>query len=44
MPLRVDFQYEYDDDAELLLAEMEFTDEDTEEEIKLMLNILDLYN
>ena len=31
MPKRGDFEVEYDNDAELLLAEMEFTDEDTEE-------------
>ncbi len=30
MPKRSDFEVEYDNDAELLLAEMEFTDEDTE--------------
>ena len=31
MPKRGDFEVEYDNDAELLLAEMEFNDDDTEE-------------
>ena len=31
MPKRGDFEVEYDTEAELLLAEMEFNDEDTKE-------------
>jgi transcriptional adapter 2-alpha len=31
MPKRGDFEVEYDNDAELLLAEMEFNDDDTAE-------------
>ena len=32
MPKRGDFEVEYDNDAELLLAEMEFNDDDDSEE------------
>ena len=35
MPLRKEFDIEYDNEAELFLAEMEFDDEDTEEEKKI---------
>lgn len=31
LPRRGDFEVEYDNEAELLLAEMEFNDDDTEE-------------
>lgn len=44
MPLRREFDVEYDNEAELLLAEMEFLDDDTEEEIKIKDNILEIYN
>lgn len=44
MPLRGDFDVEYDNDAELLLAEMEFGAEDTPEEIELKFKVLDIYN
>ena len=44
MPLRGDFNIEYDNDAELLLADMEFFDDDTEAEKKLKDDILKLYN
>lgn len=44
MPKRGDFEVEYDNDAELLLAEMEFTDEDTEEEKDMKFKLMDIYN
>ena len=44
MPLRGDFNIEYDNDAELLLADMEFFDDDTQSEQELKYNILKLYN
>jgi transcriptional adapter 2-alpha len=34
MPKRGDFEHEYDNDAELILAEMEFNDEDSAEIIR----------
>ena len=33
LPKRGDFDYEYDNDAELLLAEMEFNEDDNETEV-----------
>lgn len=33
MPLRGDFDIEYDNEAELLLAEMEFNEEDKDSDI-----------
>lgn len=44
MPLRGDFDCEYDNDAELLLAEMEFAEDDSPEEIELKYRILEIYN
>lgn len=44
MPLRGDFNIEYDNDAELLLADMEFFDDDKKEETELKYEILKLYN
>ena len=44
MPLRREFDVEYDNEAELLLAEMEFLDTDTSEEHNIKLNILKVYN
>ena len=44
MPLRADFDIEYDNDAELFLAEMEFTEEDSEQEISMKKKILEIYN
>lgn len=44
MPLRQEFDVEYDNEAELLLAEMEFLDDDTEEETKVKQSILEIYN
>jgi transcriptional adapter 2-alpha len=35
---------EYDNDAELLLAEMEFNDDDSEEEKKMKFRLIDIYN
>ena len=44
MPKRGDFEQEYDQDADLLLADMEFFDDDTEDDIKLKNDVIDLYN
>lgn len=44
MPLRRGFDVEYDNDAELLLAEMEFNDNETKEFTNLKYRILDIYN
>lgn len=35
---------EYDNDAELLLAEMEFNDDDSEEEKQMKFRLIDIYN
>lgn len=43
-PKRQEFDIEYDNDAELLLAEMEFKDTDTEDERELKLRILRIYS
>lgn len=44
LPKRGDFEQEYDMDAELLLADMEFFDDDTPENIELKNNVIELYN
>jgi transcriptional adapter 2-alpha len=44
MPLRGEFDVEYDNEAELLLAEMEFLEEDTKDEIQSKYSILEIYN
>lgn len=44
MPKRRDFEAEYDNEAELLLAEMEFNDDDTEEEKEMKFNLITIYN
>ena len=44
MPKRGDFDIEFDNDAELLLAEMEFNDDDKTYEIEMKLKVLDIYN
>ena len=44
MPKRGEFEVEYDNDAELLLAEMEFNDDDTAEEQAMKFKLLDIYN
>ncbi|KAJ0081737.1 hypothetical protein Patl1_09674 [Pistacia atlantica] len=43
-PKRHEFDPEYDNDAEQLLAEMEFKDTDTEEERELKLRVLRIYS
>ena len=44
MPLRGDFDVEHDNDAELILADMEFMDSDHPTERELKLRIIDIYN
>ncbi|EGR31009.1 hypothetical protein IMG5_119510 [Ichthyophthirius multifiliis] len=44
MPLRGDFEVEYDNDAELLLAEMEFNDDDKPNELAMKYKLLEIYN
>jgi len=44
MPLRGDFETEYDNDAELLLCDLVINDDDTPSERDLKLNIIELYN
>ena len=41
---RGDFEVEYDNDLELLLADLEFNDDDSPEEMQLKFRILDIYN
>ena len=43
-PKRGDFDYEYDNDAEFLLSEMEFNEDDKEIEVKMKYKILEIYN
>jgi transcriptional adapter 2-alpha len=42
-PKRHEFDPEYDNDAELLLADMEFKDNDTETDRELKVRILHIY-
>ena len=44
MPLRGDFDVEHDNDAELILADMEFSPDDNATERELKLRIIDIYN
>lgn len=44
MPLRGDFDYEYENDAEALLADMEFEDDDHPSERELKLQVIRIYN
>jgi transcriptional adapter 2-alpha len=44
MPLRGDFDVEHDNDAELILADMEFSPDDHESEKELKLKIIEIYN
>ncbi len=44
MPLRGDFSVEYDNDAELILADMEFCDDDKKSDVDLKYEVLKLYN
>ena len=43
-PLRKEFNIEHDNDAELLLSELEFFDDDKIQEKRLKFEIIDLYN
>ena len=44
LPKRGDFEQEYDMDAELLLADMEFFEDDTPENVELKNSVIELYN
>lgn len=44
IPLREDFDIEHENDAELLLADMEFTDEDHPSERELKLQVINIFN
>jgi hypothetical protein len=44
MPLRGDFDYEYENEAEILLSEMNFGENEAEEELKIKYSILEIYN
>ncbi|CAH0522623.1 unnamed protein product [Peronospora belbahrii] len=44
MPLRGDFDVEYDNDAEVILADMEFSDTDHPAERELKLKVIQIYN
>ena len=44
MPKRGEFEIEYDNDAELLLAELEFNPDDSEEELRMKHRMIDIYN
>ncbi|KAF0682912.1 Aste57867_25000 [Aphanomyces stellatus] len=44
MPLRGDFDVEHDNDAELILADMEFNDDDHPTERELKLKVISIYN
>lgn len=44
MPKRGDFDQEYDNDADTLLADMEFFDDDTPQDIQLKNEVIQLYN
>ena len=44
MPKRGDFDQEYDGDADTLLADLEYFDDDTEQDEKLKNDVIELYN
>jgi len=44
MPKRGDFDHEYDADADTLLADLEFFEDDTEQDLKLKNDVIELYN
>ena len=44
MPLRDEFEYEHENEAEILLQEIVNREEDTEEDDQLKFNLLELYN
>lgn len=44
MPLRGDFDVEYDNDAEVILSDMEFAEDDSPTERALKLKVIEIYN
>lgn len=44
MPLRGDFDVEYDNEAELIMADMEFSEDDHPTERELKLKVIEIYN
>lgn len=44
MPKRGDFDQEYDNDADTLLADLEYFDDDTDQDIILKDEVIQLYN
>lgn len=44
MPLRQDFEFEHENSAELILADMEFADSDHPSETALKLDVIKIYN
>lgn len=44
MPFRKEFETEYDNDAELIVKDMQFSEEDVKMDAELKLAILDIYN
>lgn len=44
MPKRGDFDQEYDGDADTLLADLEYFDDDTEQDVRLKNEVIELYN
>jgi len=44
MPKRRDFDQEYDNDADTLLADLEFYDDESENDIKLKNEVIEIYN
>lgn len=44
MPLRGDFDYEYENEAEVLMSEMKFQEGDSEAERKIKFSIIEIYN
>lgn len=44
MPLRDEFEFEHENEAEILLSEIVNRDEDTETDDQLKFNLLELYN
>lgn len=44
MPLREDFDVEYENDAEVMLADMDFSPDDHPSEIELKLQVIRIYN
>ena len=44
MPLRQDFEFEHDNSAEIILADMEFSDNEHPSETALKLDVVKIYN